>query len=190
MYSMPGPLTPAKHLAIAFGAPGDRRDSAGTLWLAYPRPLSRGVDYQQRMVLDFELDTRSGSNEAMGPLGGEEGLIHPAGTPDAWLYRYGWTDAAECSIPLVDRGGKAADYTVRLHFVEPAAAAAAGQCLFDVDLQGRNVLKSFDPAAGGGAGKALVKEFPHVRVDGELKVTLRPAKGRPVLCGVEAVREE
>jgi outer membrane protein assembly factor BamB len=197
MYSMPGPLTPAKHLAIAFGAPGDRRDSAGTLWLAYPRPLSRGVDYQQRMVLDFELDCRSGADWAMGPLGEQAGMIRPAGTPDAWLYRYGWTDAGECSIPLVDRGGKAANYTVRLHFVEPSAAAAAGQCAFDVELQGRGVLKGLDPAVGGGpAGgpsgpvRAIVKEFQHVRVEGDLKVTLKPAKGRPVLCGVEAVRED
>jgi len=30
--------TPVSHLAVNLGAPGDRRDGFGTLWLAYPRP--------------------------------------------------------------------------------------------------------------------------------------------------------
>ena len=36
---------PVQHLALNLGAPGDRRDAHGKLWLGYPRPASRaGID--------------------------------------------------------------------------------------------------------------------------------------------------
>ena len=37
-YSASGPATPVRRLAVALGAPGDRNDAAGQLWLGYPRP--------------------------------------------------------------------------------------------------------------------------------------------------------
>ena len=38
IYSNGGVNTPVQHMAINLGAPGDRRDANGTLWLGYPRP--------------------------------------------------------------------------------------------------------------------------------------------------------
>ena len=37
-FSQPGPMTPVKRLALNLGAPGDRKDASGGLWLGYPRP--------------------------------------------------------------------------------------------------------------------------------------------------------
>lgn len=34
-----GPTTPVKQMSLNLGAPGDRRDRNGKLWLAYPRPV-------------------------------------------------------------------------------------------------------------------------------------------------------
>ena len=38
IYSAAGPQTPVKQMAINLGAPGDRRDEFGKLWLGFPRP--------------------------------------------------------------------------------------------------------------------------------------------------------
>jgi hypothetical protein len=40
LYSAAGAKTPVKQMALNLGAPGDRRDDVGTLWLAYPRRAS------------------------------------------------------------------------------------------------------------------------------------------------------
>jgi len=45
--TLEGPHKPVKHLAVNLGAPGDRRDDTGTLWLGYPRPFHpRGFRFQ------------------------------------------------------------------------------------------------------------------------------------------------
>ena len=67
--------------------------------------------------------------------------------------------------------------------------------MFDVLLQGEPVLKGFDIVQAAGAPRrAVVKEFADVRVTGELTVGLRSATAtpgrKPILCAIEAVREE
>ena len=39
VYSATGMTTPVQHMALNLGAPGDRRDAHGKLWLGYPRPV-------------------------------------------------------------------------------------------------------------------------------------------------------
>jgi len=47
---VPDKPQPVAHLAINLGAPGDRSDEAGTLWLAYPRPRGALVaDYKMQV---------------------------------------------------------------------------------------------------------------------------------------------
>jgi outer membrane protein assembly factor BamB len=41
IYSSPGGSLPVQRLNVNLGAPGDRRDRQGTLWLSYPRPTTR-----------------------------------------------------------------------------------------------------------------------------------------------------
>jgi hypothetical protein len=93
---------------------------------------------------------------------------------------------------LIEQGGAAAAYTVRLHFAEPEDLQP-GERVFDVLLQDEPVLKGFDIVQAAGAPRrAVVKEFAGVRVTGELSVGLRmtAAPGRePILCAIEAVRE-
>ncbi|NQT13233.1 MAG: hypothetical protein HQ582_10820 [Planctomycetes bacterium] len=41
LFSQTGPFTPVRQLAVNFGAPGDRRDPSGKLWLSWPRPSGK-----------------------------------------------------------------------------------------------------------------------------------------------------
>jgi len=79
-------------------------------------------------------------------------------------------------------------YTVRLHFAEPDDAVKPGERVFDVAIDGKPVLESFDVVArAGGPRRTIVKEFRGVPIPTTLRVTLTPRTQRPpVLCGVEA----
>ena len=84
-------------------------------------------------------------------------------------------------------------YTVRLHFAE-VDRAQADRRVFDVSLQGNEVLKDFNIARqAGGTGRAVVKQFQGVMVTDRLTVSLTPSGGEsssgPVLCGIEAVAQ-
>ena len=75
--------------------------------------------------------------------------------------RYG---ASTCTIPGLTAGGS---YTVRLHFCENwfgagnGGGGGSGSRLFNVAINGTNVLSNFDVhATAGGPRKALVKSFP------------------------------
>jgi outer membrane protein assembly factor BamB len=185
MYSRPGDLTPARRLAINFGAPGDRRDADGNLWLSYPRPLSRDEDYYQRLVFNFKLDIATGP-KAEYFRGNADFRTTDHGAP-AWVYSFGCAGWSRCAIPLRKPKHGPAEYTVRLHFMEPDDAAP-GRRVFDVALQGRNVLKGFDVAkAAGGPGRPIVRQFKGIAVRENLEIKMRASAGQPLLCGVEAI---
>ena len=80
-----------------------------------------------------------------------------------------------------------------MHFAEPDIVQP-GERVFDVLLQGESVLQRFDNVqATGKPRRAIVKEFAGVRVTGELMVDLRTTVASvrpPILCAIEAVREE
>jgi len=66
----------------------------------------------------------------------------------------------------------------------------AGERVFDVAIQGRTVLKSFDIVQeAGGADRAMTREFKGVKVKDLLTIELVPSAGAKekaaVLCGVE-----
>jgi len=70
-------------------------------------------------------------------------------------------------------------YTVRLGFRAPAGDEA-GQRVFDVKLQDRTVLGSFDITRDAGqSGTAVVKEFSAIPVVDNLKLELVPKNGNP-----------
>jgi hypothetical protein len=101
----------------------------------------------------------------------------PAGTNQE-LYRSEWTGGAT-GTGVVPVGSRAfgfdvpvanGAYTVRLHFAE-LNKTAAGQRVFDVKLEGTEVLSRFDVRAQAGAiDRAIVREFPVTITDG--RVTL------------------
>jgi len=186
-YSAPGPMTPVERLAINLGAPGERLDAAGKLWLGYPRPGGS-------LVLQFPLDVTfapGGSfvvrNAAYTPI---------AGTEDPWLFATAARGLVRCGIPLLSKGDGKALYRVRLAFADPENDQP-GRRVFDVKLQGKPVLEGFDiAAASGGRDRAVVREFAGVEVTDKLVIELVPREAKPtpqqapILQGVEVIREK
>jgi len=189
MFSAPGPMTPVKHLALNFGAPGDRRDSKGTLWIAYPRP------YEGRLVLDLKLRvTEKPPGGATYARSGSD-FLQVAGTADPWLHATGVSGCAEFAIPVAAKQAGPAKYTVRLYFSAPEGDRP-GQRVFDVKVQGTTVLEDFDIVKQARSPqRELVREFKGIQAGPNLTVELAtkakevtPAT-RPVLSGLEIVRE-
>jgi len=187
MFSAPGATTPVKRLGINFGAPGDRKNAKGELWLSYPRP------HRGRLVLELKVNAKV--DKKGGYYNRSSDFLKLAGTNDAWIYASGCRGISECTIPLLGKKDKPRKYTVRLHFAEPDSLAA-GKRVVNISLQGKPCLKQFDIAkAAGGQDKAVVKEFTGIEVTSSLKIKLEgidagaDKKHVPVLSGIEAVAE-
>ncbi|MBN1345124.1 MAG: PQQ-binding-like beta-propeller repeat protein [Phycisphaerae bacterium] len=186
-----GPTAPARHLAVNLGAPGDRRDASGTLWLASPRPQTRGA-YGTRYQVEAKV------LPGMGHFCQDHRGESIPGTDRPWLFTSGCLGLVRCALPLIDDvwSDGPGTYTVRLGFAAPAGDVA-GARVFDVKLQGRVVAKDLDVAqAAGGAERAIVKEFKGVKVATALEVELvskvaEPgASQAPFINCIEVVRED
>ena len=187
IYSAAGPMTPVQRLAINFGAPGDRRDAKGVLWLAYPRPtmtLIPKIDFSGTLILKFGLGLKLPRRDGLFSESPQSWADKGAG--DSMVCASGVQGVGQITVPL---GGGQRAYTVRLYFAEPDESAP-GSRVFDVSLQGKKVLAALDIAKEtGGRRKGLVKEFKAVAAAGDLTIGLEATKGQPVLCGVEVVAE-
>jgi hypothetical protein len=112
-----------------------------------------------------------------------------------------WVAASGCrgiSSMELDLGTtRKATYQVRLHFADPDNISP-GKRIFDVSIEGREVLEDFDIFKEAGArNRPLVKTFEGIKVaDG--KVTLKFASAQPgvgdsaslpLLCGIEITHQ-
>jgi outer membrane protein assembly factor BamB len=208
-YKAPSKPTPVKQIGINFGAPGNRYTENDTLWLEFPSVGGPSPDIPVRVssIENRESWFRHHSSRVTGrhnwiAASGVTGLrevsvrmfIQPGRNPssvDAFDKHIGkipvWPEdrikgAFEQSRP----------YTVRLYFAE-TAGCTIGQRLFNVSLQGRQVMENFDIVKeAGGTDRLVVKEFRGIHVKDDLRVTLTPAaagQAGPLLCGVEIIAE-
>jgi len=187
MYSADGPVTPVRRLGINLGAPGDRNDAAGRLWLGYPRP------FQGRLVLPLDIQATfyPGGRFAAG------NSVYTAftGTDDPWLFASAALGLKKCVIPLVGEADGTAIYRVRLAFADPQNDQP-GRRVFDIKLQGKLVEESFDIVqAASGRNRAVVQEFDGVEVADSMVIELLSKGGNPapqqlpILQGIEIVRQ-
>jgi outer membrane protein assembly factor BamB len=190
IYSSTGATTPVEHMALNFGAPGDRRDVRGTVWLAYPRPVPGKVT---GLDLSFKLETKFRDKGGYKFLSADHRLA--TGNESPWLFSSWAHGLTTCSIPLLGPNDAAAKYTVKLLFAEMDESVQPGQRVFDVRLQGRTVLEGFDIAqSAGGAAKAIEREFKDIAVTDNLRLELVPrnaeaaAERQPTICGIEIRR--
>jgi hypothetical protein len=165
---------PVKRIGVNFGAPGDRRADDGTLWVEHPNV--GGKSPAAPIALDgtrVEYFRRHSSRIA--------------GTGLPWVSASGVKGITSLTL-MLDKEAKADQpYLVRLHFVEPDGLKPE-QRVFDVLIQGKEVLKDFDIAReAGGPDRALVREFT-VDASKEVKVKFVPRRSAPILCGIEAVQ--
>jgi hypothetical protein len=183
IFSVAGSATPVNKMAVNLGAPGDRRDGLGRLWLAYPRPATVG-----RMEYVFDIQPKllpSGGFEARN-----EESIAVKGARVGWVYASQARGLVRCELPLLGKDDAPAAYRVTLHFAELEKEAKPGDRVFDVKLQGTTVAAGLDVVqAAGGVERALTREFRRVPVEQNLVIELNPIKGEPILAAVEVERE-
>jgi beta-galactosidase len=121
--------------------------------------------------------------------GGEGKGINPPDTPaekrievaasDAPLYGSFREGQFSYRVPVPD--GK---YAIVLHFAEPTAAAA-GERVFDVSVNGKRVLKHLDVfAVAGGKLKAVEQTVQAKARDGVLLIEFQPVKGQAVVSAL------
>ena len=156
--------TPIQRIGYNLGAPGDRHDENGTLWM---RAIRGGRD------IKIETDPKELNWYARG------GDTH-------WIGQSGVEGNATLWIPTALKQSKNSKtkgtFDVKLFFAEPNNAKP-GERVFDVTLEGQPALSGVDIAANGEA--LLVKEFKGLAIQGMLDIELKASAGEPVLCGVE-----
>lgn len=182
--TLEGPHKPVKHLAVNLGAPGDRRDDKGTLWLGYPRPSHpRGFRFQLACEHEKDMGFFRGSPDGAGIAGDLP-----------WVHSSGCLGLRKIVIPVDDSGTMRAVYTVRLHFAE-SAAQTAGERVFDVLIQGENRLPNVDIyRLAGGPGRGIVREIKGVKAIDAVTIELASKaeettkRNSPLLNGIQLVR--
>ena len=190
IFSSVGPKTPVEHMALNMGAPGDRRDAHGTVWMAYPRPRP-----SRETGLDFKFDINPQFTEGGGYDSLNE-ITHPVKDAESpWVFTSWARGLKECTIPLLGKDDAPATYTVELSFseIEPVSLNKQQEPpLFDIKLQGKVVQKDFNPHA---AKATLIQKFEGVPVKDNLHLELVPqnesAKQMPAaLSGIEIIRSD
>jgi outer membrane protein assembly factor BamB len=190
-----------KRIGINLGAPGDRTDDSGTLWVEYPTVGGEHAD----LAVTVEGDCSWYRNSS----------LKFSGEGPAWIGASGVINAARLTIPMSVSESKEKDakkdgangnvdvdvsltqavveaspHTVRLHFCDPSSTRAAER-IFSVSLQGQTVIQGLDIVATAGRSQTtIVLEFPHVSIGNELTIDLSAQHGQTVLCGVEIVKEQ
>lgn len=177
-----------RRVGVNLGAPGSRTGDDGLLWLDHPKAGGTTPDIPINV-----------SAESVDWFHYHAALVESGNLP--WVAASGIEGAAAISLnlgpvpPSEEEGGDGANpaedvgeklYTVRLHFSDPTESVP-GSRLFNVALQGQEVLSRLDIAGeAGGARRAVVKEFAGVAVGDELRIELVPNSGKPpILSGVE-----
>jgi hypothetical protein len=193
IYSASGSDTPVRKLAINLGAPGDRRDSEGVLWLGYPRPTLPS----DRAALGFSLDLHVEFFEGGGYVYRSSEPSPGTETDGPWVTASCAKGVKRCVTPLRGENDELAAYVVRLYLAE-LADRQPRQVGFDIKLQGKTVAQGYNIAQGeGGAERAVFIEFPGIEVKRNLEVEFVPHNERapaleeaPSLCGLSVIRED
>jgi len=175
--------TPVQHLAINLGAPGDRRDGFGTLWLAYPRPNTVG-----RLEYTFDIKPKFANGGGVYVYNSESLDVAGADTP--WVISSGYRGLARCELALRGKTDQPAKYSVKLYFAQ-LDQCEPGEMICDVTLQGTVVADGLDIAAEAeGNSNVLTREFKGVDVAENLVLEIA-SKGKvlPQLSAIE-IRQE
>ncbi|HSG71887.1 MAG TPA: PQQ-binding-like beta-propeller repeat protein, partial [Planctomycetaceae bacterium] len=181
IYSAVGAKTPVKHLSINLGAPGDRKDARGTVWLSYPRHKA----YQETSLdvkLDFQENFAAGGefqsvNENSASLTGAE-------TP--WMFT-SWAEGIQkLTLPLLGENDDPAVYSVKLYFAD-LRTGEHEPSVFAIKLNGETLVSDLSV---GQDGVVHVHEIPDVAITKGLTIELDAKQGSPFLNALEVIRNE
>lgn len=186
IYSAVGRLTPVEHLAINLGAPGDRKETNGTVWFAFPRP----APYKETS-LDVKLDLKPEFADGGGfaSISDGDGRLVDSDTP--WIYHSWASNLRTLTIPVLGAGDPPADYRVRLHFAD-LRDPAPPETTLTVRLASagttRDVDVSLAPHDGDAVRPTIVDAGP-LRIDSALTLEFIGRTGVPLINAIEVVRD-
>jgi outer membrane protein assembly factor BamB len=167
------PSEDIQRIGVNLGAPGDRQDQQGTLWLDYPN-----VGGPSPKV------NISVGGDNLQYFRGHSLTVEGADLP--WVAASGCEGLASINVRL-GRTVSNQQCRVKLYFSEPSDIAE-GERVFDVAVEGNPVLQEFDiRKAAGGLHRVVVRSFPGIVVDDAIDITFTPHTGQPLLCGIEVV---
>ena len=183
IYSSVGTKTPVRHLALNLGAPGDRKDAHGTVWLSYPRYKA-----YQETSLDVKLDLQPQFDTSGGYRSVNEYSNELSGTQTPWLYTSWANGLKQLTLPLIGENDQPATFNVQLHFAD--VRDADNGATFDVQFNGTTVLKEITlPKVGDDAVSAVIHEVPDVTIEDNLTIALVSREGTPLLNAVKVLRQ-
>ena len=195
---------PIQSLGINFGAPGQHRDPAGTLWIEWPaaasdvsplnveviEPVSyfrrhssaiSGTDYPWVFSSGLEgpVEIRIGTT-----IGGKK--ANPAAKPakDDKCSPEDETPAATTDAADAVPDAAEQPYAIRLFFGAPIGGPTAGERQFDVLLNDKTVLTDVTIADG----QTEIRDLPVTSLGASFTLRLTAKKGTPVLSGIELRR--
>lgn len=167
-----------RQLGLNLNAPGDRTSDSGTLWIDYPNV--GGAESE----IPILLDTLNYSAFRKDPI-----TILSEDTQ--WISASSLEGIRTLEITLSnDKQAEEAKYRVNLYFAEPVAKKT-GERVFNLKLQGQQVLENFDIIREAGQpDREIRKSFSGVKAGNSLKIDLDPVSGNTLLAGVEVILEE
>ena len=175
------------HGGINFGAPGDRVDGLGILWMEYPfgEPVAPGGPFNYEIPVNVTV-TPTGGNSAMYF---RRHSLSVNGSDCPWIAASGVENVQSIVIDMVNGGTSsgAESYTVYLYFMEPDGLAA-GARVFDVSANGVST-GAIDIASEAGAYTILKKTLNNVQIDTNLTLSFTVSAGQPIICGVGMLKD-
>lgn len=180
--------TPIQALGLNFGAPGDRRDQDGILWVEHPTVSG------EALPLEIEVD-----KQAVPYLQHASAVVS---TPFDWVYASGLEMVSEIDVRLVllgqesrgDALGAGADlgeYNVELFFASPRSEYGSdGQVRkFEVTLQDESFRETIELGGDARSDDGVIRrEFRNVPIKDVLKIRFKPVVGDPVISGIRVNR--
>jgi hypothetical protein len=169
------------HIGLNLGAPGDRRDGDGLLWLALPRPYSRHEAHVYGRLL--QLGNAVTISREAEPYRHNADRFARSGSDVPWLAASGVRGPARLTID-VSRMPADKQYRIRFTFSEPKDVKP-GQRVFNVLVNGEELLSDFDiMRAAGRKHVAVSREFT-VTANGSIRISLVSKTGVPLISGIE-----
>ncbi len=167
---------PILNLGLNFGAPGDRMDQDGVLWLDYP---SRGGPSPEIPV------TVSGENVRWFCSHSSD----VTGEGPRWVGASGVKGASEITIQLCEEPAGERPYS--LNIVLSSGGDSAGGASFDIYVQGEKILEKVvvPPSDQSVKTRMLVTKIERVMAGSELVLKIVPSEGSDpagaALCGLK-----
>jgi len=174
--------SPVKKVGLNLNAPGDRMAESGILWLDYPSIGGPSPDIPVTMTTDHPTFLRRHSSF----------LPHCKILP--WVSTSAIAGLQSLEITLSNVMMADAAYSIRFYFVE-LEPKAAGERIFNVEVQGKPFLRNFDIVKeSGGIERDIVKVINGIRVKDKLRIRFTPSElapdSQPILSGIEIISDE